>query len=99
LPDRIAGLLDGWVHQGERPLKVLAEIAVGDGLQIPEQTVVEPLRFVGVSPTVENDERLAQFRVRRLVECGLPEHHDAAEGQHCCEDYGKFALEKKAHGE
>jgi len=98
LPEEVLRLLRRRIHERERALEVIAEIMVGDILQIMKQAVIEPLSLIGITTALQENERFAQLSMRRLIRARLSQDHNTAERQHGGEEQSEFAFDEETHG-
>ena len=98
IPDEVVCRLGGiGIDQEEGALKVVEQGAIAQLRHVEEQTAIQLLRLVGVTPGVEQDERFADFDVASLVDIALLDHHDAAKDQQEQEQKHELVLPQKTH--
>jgi hypothetical protein len=96
-PDEVRRLIRIWVDEEKRALKIVQQGAIGELRHIEEQTAIQLLRLVGVTPGVEQNEGFADFDVAALVGVQLANDHDAAKDEQEQEQKDELVLAHKTH--
>jgi len=80
-PDQVLRPLQGGIHEHHGPLEIIEQDTVGLLWYFPQQSLKEPFGLVRIAPSLEKNERFAQFHVAGAVYIELPDHHQAAKNQ------------------
>ena len=85
------------IDEQKRPLKIIHQLLVRQGLQIVEQLMIESLRLIGVAARVQKDERLSNFDMSRLPGVDLLHDNDTDRQQQQHHQQHNSILSKKRH--
>jgi hypothetical protein len=97
LPNQVFRMGCAWIDEHESSLEIVHQRLIRLGGKVGQQTSEQPNRLVGVSFSVEQNKRFAQFDMFGAVDIELAHDHEAAKDQQTEEQEKELVLAQKSH--